>query len=70
MTTAKKIAVKINLLLIGGKNQMKKYIAIVHEKGQYDDLVKYEFDSFDERKWFLVSMRGVLICTEAYTEVK
>ena len=70
MTTAKKIAVKINLLLIGSKNQMKKYIAIVHEKGQYDDLVKYEFDSFDERKWFLVSMRGVLICTEAYTEVK
>ena len=49
---------------------MKKYIAIVHEKGQYDDIVKYEFDIFDERKWFLVSMRGVLICTEAYTEVK
>ena len=49
---------------------MKKYIAIVHEKGQYDDIVKYEFDSFDERKWFLVSMRGVLICTEAYTEQK
>ena len=49
---------------------MKKYIAIVHEKGQYDDKVKYEFDSFDERKWFLVSMSGVLICTEAYTEVK
>ena len=49
---------------------MKKYIAIVHEKGQYDDIVKYEFDSFDERKWFLVSMRGVLICTESYTEVK
>lgn len=48
---------------------MKKYIAIVHEKGQYDDIVKYEFDSFDERKWFLENMRGVLICTEAYTEV-
>ena len=48
---------------------MKKYIAIVHEKGQYDDNVKYEFDSDDERRDFLKAMRGVLICTEAYTEV-
>ena len=48
---------------------MKKYIAIVHEKGQYDDNVKYEFDSDDERRDFLKEMRGVLICTEAYMEV-
>lgn len=49
---------------------MKKYIAIVHEKGQYDDNVKYEFDSFDEMRRFLVAMRGALFCSEAYTEIK
>lgn len=46
---------------------MKKYIAIVHEKGQYDDNVKYEFDSYEERKAFLIAMRGVLFCSEAYS---
>ncbi|MGA4517375.1 hypothetical protein ACPA0F_08910 [Solibacillus silvestris] len=46
---------------------MKKYIAIVHEKGEYDDHVKYEFETSEERKDFLKRMQGVLICTEAYT---
>lgn len=46
---------------------MKKYIAIVHEKGQYDDNVKYEFDSAEERRNFMKAMQGVLICVDAYT---
>ena len=49
---------------------MKKYIAIVHEKGQYDDKVKYEFDSSDERRRFLVAMMGALFCSDSYTEIK
>lgn len=49
---------------------MKKCIAIVHEKGQYDDNVKYEFYSADERRDFLKAMQGVLICIDAYTIVK
>ena len=44
-----------------------KYIAIVHEKGEYDYNTKYEFDSFEERYYFLKSMQGILICIEAYT---
>ena len=47
---------------------MKKYIAIVHENGYYNDNIKYEFMSEEERRDFLKNMSGVLICVEAYTE--
>ena len=43
-----------------------KYIAVVHEKGQYDDNIKYEFSSAEERGWFLKDMSGALICVDAY----
>lgn len=43
-----------------------KYIAVVHEKGQYDDNVTYEFPSAEERGWFLKNMSGVLLCVDAY----
>lgn len=46
---------------------MKKYIAIVHEKGQYDDKVKYEFDNAEERRDFLKAMQGVLIAVDCYS---
>ena len=42
------------------------YIAIVHEKGEYDYPSKYEFSSNEERREFLKKMAGVLICTDAY----
>jgi hypothetical protein len=47
---------------------MRKHIAIVHEKGEYDYATKYVFDSDKERREFLIRMAGVLICTEAYSE--
>lgn len=37
---------------------MKKYIAIMFEKGEYDYGTKYEFDSFEERYYFIKNMRG------------
>lgn len=46
---------------------MKKYIAIVHEKGQYDDNVKYEFDSIEDLRNFMKAMQGVLIATDVYS---
>lgn len=46
---------------------MKKYIAIVHEKGQYDDKVKYEFDSKEELREFMKIMRGILFANEVYS---
>jgi hypothetical protein len=42
------------------------YIAIVHEKGQYDDSVKYEFSTLEEAREFLKAMQGVLITTDFY----
>lgn len=43
-----------------------KYIAIMHEKGEYDDKVKYEFPTEEERYNFIKAMSGYLICLEAY----
>ena len=43
-----------------------KIIAIVHEKGQYDDKVKYEFESREELRSFREAMRGVLMFNEVY----
>lgn len=48
-----------------GKKKMK-LIAIVHEKGQYDDKVKYEFNSREEFKSWCDAMRGVLMVNESY----
>lgn len=44
------------------------WIAIVHEKGQYDDKVKYEFETIEELQNFMKSMRGVLFASEVYKE--
>lgn len=43
-----------------------KIIAIVHEKGQYDDKVKYEFETDEEFRSFAKAMRGVLMINEVY----
>ena len=42
------------------------YIAVVHEKGQYDDKVRYEFESMEELRNFMKSMQGVLFADEVY----
>ncbi len=44
------------------------YVAIVHEKGQYDDPVIYEFETMEELRNFMVIMRGVLFASEVYKE--
>ena len=46
---------------------MKKYIAIVHEKGEYDFQTKYEFESMEELHNFMKNMRGVLFASEVYS---
>lgn len=52
------------------ETEKKIYILIVHEKGQYDDKVKYEFESPEEVRNFMKAMRGVLFMNEAYYEVR
>lgn len=47
-----------------------KIIAIAHEKGQYDDKVKYEFDSAEEFRAWATAMRGVLMINEVYRVAK
>lgn len=46
------------------------WILIVHEKGQYDDKVKYEFETKEELRNFMKAMQGILIMNECYKEVK
>lgn len=43
-----------------------KVIAKVHEKGQYDDIVTYEFESWEICRNFLKAMQGVLFANEVY----
>lgn len=49
---------------------MKKYIAIVHEKGEYDFQTKFEFESMEELRNFMKNMRSVLFASEVYSVEK
>lgn len=50
--------------------KMKTYIAIVHEKGEYDYSTKYEFNSLWEMRDFLKEMQGILVATDCYSTEK
>ena len=52
------------------KMKAMKIIAIAHERGQYDDKVKYEFDSAEEFRSWATAMRGVLMINEVYRVAK
>lgn len=45
---------------------MKKYIVKVHEKGERNDIITYEFDSMEEVREHMKSFRGVLFVNEVY----
>lgn len=49
---------------------MGKTIVIVHEKGDYDYKIRYEFDTRDEARNFMKHMIGVLVVIDFYTEAK
>ena len=45
-----------------------KVIAIMREKGQYEDKVRYEFESTKEARQFIKAMIGILVCDDYYIE--
>lgn len=42
------------------------YIVVVHEKGQYDDKVQYEFETMEEVRSFLKAMQGILFAVDVH----
>ena len=44
------------------------WVAIVHEKGEYDYSTRYEFETAEELRNFLIAMSGVLFASEVYKE--
>lgn len=44
------------------------YIAIVHEKGEYDYKTKWEFETLEGLRQFMKTMQGVLIANEVCKE--
>lgn len=45
-------------------------VAIMREPGQYEDRIRYEFETVDEARQFVKTMRGVLVCDDFHIEEK
>lgn len=45
-------------------------VAVMRERGQYEDKVRYEFETTEEARQFIKAMIGVLVCADFYIESK